>query len=707
MPTPHSARAARFNSLITQHRTQVTTTIAALQASLSHETAQSRSLHTALTNTINTNTTRRMQEFQRRRAGRHRVFTSARVRRDALAAEAARRWEARYAADMDAWTRDLEAVARMRRQAFKEERASWRWWAGMFHAAHESARQVLEELRWRYQAAHVERAGKLEFAHRNHPESPARPTPPSSSSDDEETSRSAALAAELSDAAQRWSAATSAIKTELDRSRPYFNALFRGAEAETTASAALCNRLYNSDRQKRQDEHTTFCTACTLSRTKHEDAFETFLAAASAAHRAQLDAHARSFRAVVDPVEQMLQYWRTTFVAVREKQRMHSQNFFELYQRVLRGDVVEHATYDEETARHPGESARATAPETATELATPTSRWSADEFEFVAEERASSRISSMDSRALEPSEASFSNGSEHPEINESPDVADTSPVDPRPTDRQQNNTEIPPVMPNDSPAIPPVMPNDSPATPNQPCAASPNDDAENDTAPARPAPLKRILTAAYSLFTTALTSALHTVTHALALLVHSTPRDLLAEWEFQKQQAARRRVLRADALVRSTSLAHWQGKIAASFADARAYAEMRAEAFEVYSNAVFASDEEERRAAHEEEKKANHRAHVGEAERQERVFGEEQAGRGRRVAECVKEMREGVERPRAEREELCAEFLDELHRFVREQVELFEEEERARQGEVEEMISSTMALLRQGDDGDELAGRMV
>ncbi|KAG6875625.1 hypothetical protein C0992_003082 [Termitomyces sp. T32_za158] len=797
--TPRSrAREASLQSMLTRYNAQVDENISALQTCVSHHSQKTQELHDELNRTFHENEQRRMHDFRTARVSHQRIFDDAVAERHpSLIATAEHRWDTTFAADMQEWMQDMRSFSRAQKQAFKEERQSWRKWGILFREAQQRARQELEELNWRYLVAHMDRARKLEFAHHNmgqdapdngfprhiiiddatmyapiqygtdseafqvviedgddrddnedsddndddndneddeddtaseHDETETVQTEledarsehgnvqggtesgveagrqeakadegeqttaaeahrlgaqrhegavqiegetsghPGTEDEDEKQSFERLFVAHVDAADQRWADATKHIQESISQSSHHLTTLFDTHTRISSFNTSLRHRLHHIDTIRRAAHLRHFEDDLSRCRQRYQHDFTAFLADARASHTASQESHAREFTlSVVDPVERMLRYWRDAFAAVRTKQRMHSQNFLELYEQILHGRPVEHATYDWETARRLAET------------------YPARTARSDAEERASSRSSSMDSRALEPSEPSLP----PPPPSALSEIADSLAVNFTDSEPDINS----PTTPDPDESLSELQERESSGagTPSYTANVPTHERAESlpHAHPASPEAFTSGCTAGSlppspTLLTTLLTKA----RRALTLLAHLfTPSPDPQTRSFHHRLRARsRRHARASA--------HLQRKFAESSEAARHAARRSAGELEASREAEFRRAEAERQRAFAKAVRMRERGEARVVARQERGFSMEHAGRRRCAAAHVRVMERASEKSRGARKEMCAQLLVGMRRLVEEEVEMFEEEEQRRGVRVGEMVGLTGSLLR-------------
>ncbi|KAG5337079.1 hypothetical protein C0989_010904 [Termitomyces sp. Mn162] len=155
-------------------------------------------------------------------------------------------------------------------------------------------------------------------------------------SEDEEV-REKAFIVNVDGENQRWMDAIDTLKEEILRRNRRFDDLFEKHQKKYDVNRSL-ERSFNEI----DDEHRLGCRKMWKNEFSQE----------SRSWSEQLQKQEHEFqRVLVDGVERMFEYWRDMFITVRMQQNMHSESFFQLYQRLLHGDLIEHATYDWEVER--------------------------------------------------------------------------------------------------------------------------------------------------------------------------------------------------------------------------------------------------------------------------------------------------------------------------------------------------------------------
>ncbi|KAG5715194.1 hypothetical protein E4T56_gene3070 [Termitomyces sp. T112] len=478
---------------------------------------------------------------------------------------------------------------------------------------------------------------------------------------------------------QRWMDAIDTLKEEILRRNRRFDDLFEKHQNKYDVNRSL-ERSFNEI----DDEHRLGCRKMWKNefsrKQKHYlGVFDVFLAEESRSWSEQLQKQEHEFqRVLVDRVERMFEYWRDMFITVRMQQNMHSESFFQLYQRLLHGDLIEHATYDWEVERRLTDSEKPT--------------WAALGVE-VSEHPNSLTIVSRD---LEPSEVSFSHSFESPEI----------------TDSLLNFTESNPFVPkgNDSPYLrmADYFPGQREKHDLEGVQTS-SDHGDDNTVYDSVSPFSmqtlsfspreavfkflhnvwRFTAASFPLMT--VSKVINILKWTPNLVKYTKWEEIQAEWKFRGRQAERRLILDYNSLRQTGEL---RSILSESFQKAQAQITERrkcAQNSEAERDEEFRRIEVQRQQEFEGEMNRYNDEDNLEMERQQLTFKKGHSKRWRRVRKCLTEMRQELKNSCDSREITYSSLSSKLTRLVDEQLTLFEAEEEERAAQVDDMIASTIS----------------
>ncbi|KAH0580643.1 hypothetical protein H2248_002127 [Termitomyces sp. 'cryptogamus'] len=498
-------------------------------------------------------------------------------------------------------------------------------------------------------------------------------------SEDEEM-REKAFIANVDGEKQRWMDAIDILKEEILRQNRRFDDLFEKHQKKYDVNRSLERRSKESDDEYRLQCRKMWKNEFSRKQKHYLGVFNVFLAEESRSWSEQLRKQEHEFqRVLVDRVERMFEYWRDMFTTVRMQQNMHSESFFQLYQRLLHGDLNEHATYDWEVERRLTDSEKPT--------------WAA----LGAEVSEHPNSLTIVSRELEPSEVSFSHPLESPEITDSL--------------LRQNFTQSDPFVPkgNDSSDLrmPEYFPGQREKHELQGVQPS-SDHGDDDTVYDSVSPFS-MQTLSFS-FKEAVFKFLHDVWRFTAAsfplmtvskvinILKWTPNlakytkweEIQAEWKFRGHQAERRLILNYNSLRQTGEL---RSVLSESFQMAQAQITERrkcAQNSEAERDEEFRRIEVQRQQEFEGEMNRYNDEDNLEMERQQLTFKKGHSKRKRRVRKCLTEMRQELRNSCDSREISYSSLSAKLTRLVDEQLTLFEAEEEERAAQVDDMIASTI-----------------